>query len=685
MLCLIMTNRLLLAQNQKIWQWLRPMGGQLWDRYGGIGCDSENNLYLTGSFMDVMHYEQRSITTAGSSDIFVAKYDEEGTLKDLWQGGGKLNDEAFCMAVSNNNDVLIGGIITDTVTMGNLYSTARGQRLFIAKLASGGNFSWMSTLVSPNASLFLLCTNTNGKIYAAGVFNGNISAGSFSLDSKGGQDIFLAQYNMAGVIEKLVSFGGIGNDVPSALTVTGPGKIVMAGSSTHPGSFQGFPLDAVPAPYHAGSFIVALDENLNYSWKTQILSSEYIDISGLGSDQWGNIYAGGSFGFDIALEDTIIKTKGTTDGFLIKYDMSGSTLWCRSIGSWYYDHIYDLVIDKFGRTVVTGSSGDTISIDNLVIPCEANYPLAIQFSPEGKAIWGHCIPGSGMNFNDNAVFDKNANLFIAGSFHNTIEKDTVTFNTKGDQDLYLTMYYSCPTDRAEIIGKDAICPGSSIELSIHGDYNHVIWNDNLNDSLKITVDKPGQYWVTMMDNHRCNLADTTQIRLEELTGFSLGADMSIPVDSSVLLRAPDDFSNFMWQDNSSNDTFLAIADNLEPGTKLFWLTALDPKDCIESDTILISFYPLSGFKNYLKDGVILYPNPVKDLLTCTLPADMPQISSAEIIDIYGRTILWQNIEQDQSASTVWIDFSRIIPGVYYLRFKNKDGNLIESGCVVKEK
>jgi hypothetical protein len=684
-LAIALTNSYLMAQNQKIWQWLRPMGGQLWDRHGGLGCDSENNLYVIGSFMDVFHCKEQSITAAGSSDIFVAQYDEEGNIIDLWQGGGKRNDEAFCMAVSKNNDVLIGGIITDTVTMGNLYSPGRGQRLFVAKLGTSGDFSWMSTLVSSNASLFLLATDSNGKIYAAGAFNDNLSAGGFTLNSQGGQDIFLARFNSEGVIEHLTAFGGIGNDIPSAFSMTESGQILLAGSSTHPGSFQGIPLDPVSAPYQTGSFIAALDENFNYSWKTQILSSEYINLSGLGTDPQGNIYAGGSFGFNMALADTVIATKGVTDGFIIKYDMSGSVLWSRSIGSWYYNYVNDLAVDKYGRAVISGSLGDTLEIDGLILNGDANSAMAIQFSPKGKALWADCITGSGRNFNDNVVFDKNANLFLAGSFTNTIEKDTATYTSTGDQDLYLAMFYSCPTDRAEILGKEAICPGSSIELSIHEGYNHVLWNDTLNDALQITVDKPGRYWVTMNDDHSCNLADTTDIRMEEITGFSLGEDLSIPVDSSVILQGPEDFSDFTWQDDTHNNTMLASALNQEPGTQLYWLTAVDPKGCFEADTLMISFYPLSGLENQTKNGVIFYPNPVKDYLTCAFTEDTPPLSAIEITDIYGRLILSQGVDRSQSTSGSQLDFSQIIPGIYCLRLKYDSGKLSDGILVVKEK
>jgi hypothetical protein len=161
--------------------------------------------------------------------------------------------------------------------------------------------------------------------------------------------------------------------------------------------------------------------------------------------------------------------------------------------------------------------------------------------------------------------------------------------------------------------------------------------------------------------------------------------MSIPVDSAVLLKAPEDFSNFIWQDNSGNDTFLAGADNLEPGNRLFWLSATDPKGCIESDTILISFYPLSELTNQINNRIILYPNPFKDFLYCAFPTDIFHNSTLEITDVYGRIIKSQSIEQDQPASTIRIDFSHIIPGVYYLRLKNKEGNLSASSCVVKEK
>ena len=680
-----MTNSLLLAQNQKIWQWLRPSGGMSIDWSENIGCDSDNNLFVCGTFMDTFHCGQEEVTSAGGDDAYVAEYNEDGIVVNLWKGGGKRSDQANCLAVSKNNEVLIGGNMIDTLSFGNLHYPAKGPRLYIAKLNSQGDVAWISALIPTNASLFLLGVDAVGKIYASGVFSGNLSSGNFSLDSHGGNDIFLARLSSSGEIEDLVSFGGIGDDIPTALTITPSGKIILAGSSTQPGSFQGFTLDPVPAPYQTGAFIAALDGNFNFSWKTQVLSAEYVNISSLKADQQDNIYAGGSFGFNIVTGESVITTQGSTDGFLIKYDLSGKNLWTRGFGSWYYDYVVGLAIDKKDRIIAVGSVGDTLKIDNLIVPAaNSNSSLAIQFTPNGKATWGDCISGSGRNSNNDAVFDQTGNLYIVGTFTNTIEKDTGVYTSAGDYDIYLTKYYSCPTDRAEILGKNMICPGSSIELSIQEGYNQIVWNDTLFNTESILVSQPGQYRVSMLDSHQCTLADTIDVSLEVVTGFSLGTDLSVPVDSTVILKAPEDFSDLIWQDNSHNDTFLASADNLEPGTRMFWLTALDPKGCIESDTILISFYPLSGLNIQIKNRIILYPNPVKDFLNCAFTADMPPNSTIEITDIYGRNIISQSIGQDHSGSSLKIDLTPVIPGVYYLRVRNKERNLSEAICVVKE-
>ncbi len=685
-LAIALTNSYLLAQNQKIWQWLRPSGGILYEWSENIGCNSYNNVFVCGTFMDTFHCGPQEITSAGGDDAYVAQYTEDGSVVNLWKGGGRRSDQANCMAVSNNNEVLIGGNMIDTVSFGNLHYSARGPRLYIAKLSSQGDVSWISSLIPTNASLFLLGVDTEGKIYASGVFSGNLASGNFSLDSHGGNDIFLARLSSSGVIEDLVAFGGVGDDIPSALTITPSGKIILAGSSTQPGSFQGFTLDPLPSSYHAGAFIAALDGNFNFKWKTQVLSGEYVNISSLKADQQDNVYAGGSFGFNIAIGESVISTQGYTDGFLIKYDLSGKNLWARGFGSWYYDYVNGLAIDKKGRIIAIGSLSDTLKIDNLILPApHINSSLAIQFSPDGKATWGDCISGNGRNSNNDAVFDQAGNLYIVGSFSNTIEKDTAVFASNGDYDIYLAKYYSCPTDRAEILGKNRICPGSSIELSIQEGYNRIAWNDTLFNTEIINIDKPGQYRVSMLDSHQCFLADTVEVGWEVLTGFSLGTDLSVPVDSAVLLNAPEDFSDLIWQDNSHNNTFLATADNLEPGTRQFWLTALDPKGCIESDTIQISFYSLSGLDNQTENRIIIYPNPVKDFLTCSFTASVPANSSIEITDLYGRNVVSQSIEHDHSASTLKIDLSHINPGVYYLRLKNKEANLTESICVVKEK
>ncbi|MBN2610112.1 MAG: hypothetical protein JXB00_01005, partial [Bacteroidales bacterium] len=81
--CLSLTCGNLQAQTQKTWEWVRQMGGHSRSIATGVGCDSKNNLSVVGTFRDTLYGNAEKVISSGNQDIFIARYDEKGKIKDL--------------------------------------------------------------------------------------------------------------------------------------------------------------------------------------------------------------------------------------------------------------------------------------------------------------------------------------------------------------------------------------------------------------------------------------------------------------------------------------------------------------------------------------------------------------------------------------------------------------------------
>ena len=90
----------------------------------GTAVDQAGNVYITGYFSGTLTLGTTTLESAGSDDIFVAKYDATGT--PLWakRAGGAAQDQAFGVAVSGSA-VYISGIFFGTATFNTPSATGR--------------------------------------------------------------------------------------------------------------------------------------------------------------------------------------------------------------------------------------------------------------------------------------------------------------------------------------------------------------------------------------------------------------------------------------------------------------------------------------------------------------------------------------------------------------------------------
>lgn len=79
------------------------------------------NAYLTGRFyrdITIGTNALRTLTTSGDWDVFVAKYDRNGTPSWAIRAGGINDEEGVCVAVDGNANVIVAGMFTDSTTFG---------------------------------------------------------------------------------------------------------------------------------------------------------------------------------------------------------------------------------------------------------------------------------------------------------------------------------------------------------------------------------------------------------------------------------------------------------------------------------------------------------------------------------------------------------------------------------------
>jgi hypothetical protein len=675
------------CQEQHSWQWASQMGGKSWDIISGIACDQKDFLYLTGSFSDTLVCGDKKIASKGGQDIFLARLDNKGNIRELIDCGGEGRDMAGGVYTTRDNEVILGGIIQGNATFDNLKCENSGTALFVAKRNSNGRFSWSTTLASTGeSSLFLVKAGDDGEIYAAGTFTGTLIGGNTVLKSTGRKDVFVLRLDPSGKIRKMISFGGEGDDIPTAMSEPVSGSVLLTFTSGKAFDWNDLHIDLIGNKQESSAYILRFDSEFNLLAERSFISNEYVHISAVQHDAGNNLYVTGSFSYDLSPGDTTINAVGKTDGFVICINPDGRLRWSRSIGSRYYDYANNLVVDHQGGVIITGVIGDSLQIgQQLIAPKEGlNSSLAIQFSSEGRLLWFDCLSGDGRSFSNGAALDRKGNLYVAGSFSNILDNHSIKLNSRGDDDVYLAKYYNCESQRLDIIGDAVICPDKETVLHIRPDYTHVVWNDTLPGVTEVVAASPGKYWVTAKDERGCTLTDTLEVIVGNEPSFSLGGKARVPVSETYLIQGPQHARDYCWQDYSHEPDYLAEATNTKPGVFDFWLAITDSLGCTSLDSISVEFYtPRSGSLDIKNGQLLIYPNPVSDWIYWKLDTRESCSFNIELVDNAGKCISNQRVQDYVPGTEMKVNTQHLPYGTYYLRFSDDQGQSIKSENIVK--
>lgn len=176
-------------------QWVHSAGGTNYDGAGGIAVDSNGNVYVTGNFYGNISFGSIDKTTAGNNDIFLAKYDTNGNFHWAQTLGGALGDYSNGIAVDGSGNIYVTGYFQDYVIFGSMPKMAVGSNdVFVAKYNSNGTTQWVQTAGGRNAEFSNdIIVDGNNNVFVTGRFEGTANFGRNSKTSAGFYDGFVFQ------------------------------------------------------------------------------------------------------------------------------------------------------------------------------------------------------------------------------------------------------------------------------------------------------------------------------------------------------------------------------------------------------------------------------------------------------------------------------------------------------------
>ncbi|MFO0907776.1 MAG: hypothetical protein U0794_05345 [Isosphaeraceae bacterium] len=224
--------------------WAKSFGGGNNDLGQAIAVDSSGGLYLTGSFQGSVVFGGTTLVSSGSTDTFVAKLDQTaGNVAWAKRMGGVGQDSAFSISVDGAGSVFTTGIFSNTASFGpSITKTSAGDTdIFVTKMDNNGNVLWTSAFGGlGHDDGTAVVQDGAGGVYLTGDIIGNVAFGStvlYNASLTGTNDAFVARLNASGNVVWAKNFGGPQYDAGFHITRDSVGNVYTTGVFQATGSF----------------------------------------------------------------------------------------------------------------------------------------------------------------------------------------------------------------------------------------------------------------------------------------------------------------------------------------------------------------------------------------------------------------------------------------------------------------
>ncbi len=505
-------------------------------------------------------------------------------------------------------------------------------------------------------------------VYTGGIIRGGIDfdpdTGSFSLSGYINGSGYVSKYDNIG---RLVWAFVLKNSHPvivKDVKTDSQGDLIVVGAY-----YDTLDFDPGPGVYnlmHSQSsctFIVKYSNSGSLIWAKQFVGKSGVGINSIVLDNNDNIYTWGAFGgqidFDPDTSTVYNLTSVTSDHYICKLDSSGNFVWVKS-----FEGIYntEIKINQAADLFVVGALYDTMDIDPgpdtaYLIPVDTTNFFIAKFDSSGNFHWAKQIQAPRIG---NIGVDQTSNIFIAGTFSDTLDLDP------GNGTFYIapTSSYSTYIIKLDstgnfIWGKSFVgySAGANILTDSHGQpiilgafqFNVDFDTDSINTFI---ISGDGNY-----DSYICKL-DTAGNFLwvktingpgEQGSGIlTLNSSGKIFVAGGYLDTTYCDSFILLSPDSNNFDTYIAKLDEA--------LTNIS--------------------KQQIKSDFMIYPNPANNYFTITFLKEQ-NYTLLELYDIKGNLVFENYL---YNGKYFMIITENISVGIYFLRVLSKD--LVQTNKII---
>lgn len=423
-----------------------------------ISVDGSGNSYVTGYFSGTVTFGITTLTSAGSYDIFIIKYDPSGNIVWAKSAGGNNTDYGYGISIDGSGNSYVSGAFfsgSSANFSGTTLAGAGSFDIFIAKYNSAGTLQWVKSAGSTLSDYGnAIKTDGSGNSYVTGYFNGTAVFASTTLTSAGSDDIFIAKYDANGVLLWVKQEGGASsNDDGNGISIDNSGNSYVTGVYSGNTTFFGSPNISLTTAGGYDIFVAKFDPSGNALWAK--------GSGGIGTDfgygistdgTSGASYVTGYFSNTAVFSGVSLSSSGASDMFVAKYDASGNLGWVKQADGANSRGGQAITIDASDNSYVTGYIGNATTFfgsPNLTAtPSGIQDVFVAKYDASGNVLCVQTAGGPGGNDVGMGVgIDGTGNAYVTGYFTNNATfpgSPNITISSNASSyDMFLSKWVPC--------------------------------------------------------------------------------------------------------------------------------------------------------------------------------------------------------------------------------------------------
>ncbi|MFM2386613.1 MAG: hypothetical protein RL660_1370 [Bacteroidota bacterium] len=638
----------------------------------GTACDLWGNTYATGWYNGTVDFDPGAatynLTTIGSRDIFVVKYDSSGALKWAKSYGSNCttcSDEGVGVAVSSTGKVYVTGLFLTTCdfdlsSSAGTLTSAGDFDIFILQLDTAGAFGWVGQMGgSSNDVPMDIALDAQDNIYLAGQLSHTVDIDPSSTVQTlvaSSFDGFVAKILPSGQLDWGHLIGSTGMEQSRAITVYND-KVYVCGSYNLTVDFD--PGSGVQNRTSSGSldfYILCLDNTGVYKWVYTNGSASLDLIEDIARDNSGNVFATGYFQNTIDFDaGTGVQNKtavGVTDAYILKLDSTGIFNWVKTLGLANNTFAgFRIAADHAGNVLTCGQFEYTMDFDPGAGVANASTNgffdiYMLKLNSAGNFVSNTTYGGSDDDKLWAINFTHNNRMIIGGSYDGTCDFDpgtSVVNLVSSGTDAFVCKYApNCAIDT------------SATNLSA---CDFVTFNN-------IDYAQSGTYYVQLTGSDGCDSVVKLNVQINPVTA-------TISLTNNTFTASPSTAS-YQWLNCETNSIVPGMSSQtFSPSSGGTYAAIVSQGACIDTSNCL-SFSPAAVSQLEPSDLVIvsIVENAINFYNTSLIA------KTFIIYDSHGAIVTKGTIQALEKNS---VDTQLFPTGIYFVRTNNSVTKFVKCG------